>query len=139
MKYEIICPKNIDFKSLHDSKVCHLSERLVYLKLYGYKLEPEFLVRKIFSNGKFTLYRTKFGVLELIFKLLKQKKLKLVPLKPTTKPAKQKKKTTLKQKLFLMKLMNELEVQYEIPEDRYEASKLIKKLISMKKEVTNVA
>ncbi len=78
-----------------------------------------------------SLYKTTFGALELIFKLIQQKKLKLVPLKT----AKQKKETTLKQKLFLMRLMSELDVYYQIPEDRYEASKLIKKLINMKKEV----
>ena len=133
MKYEIICPQNVDFKSLLDFKCCNYSKRPVYIKLYGYRIEPEFLVREIFSNGKFSLYKTEFGVLELIFKLIQQKKLKLVPLQ--YEKQKQRKKTTLKQKLFLVKLMNELEVQYEIPEDRYEASKLIKKLINMKKEV----
>ncbi|WP_461829982.1 hypothetical protein [Aquifex sp.] len=135
MKYEILCPQNVDFKNLHDFKVCHLSERPVYLKLYSHRIEPEFLIKLVYEDERFSLYKTTFGALELVFKLIQQRKLKLVPLKPTTKHAKQRKKTTLKQKLFLIKLMNELEVQYEIPEDRYEASKLIRKLINMKKEV----
>jgi len=132
MKYEIICPQNVDFKSLHDFKACRLDERPVYLKLYGAKAVPEFLVKLVYENSNFSLYRTTFGKLQLFFKLILEGKIKLIRLKPCEK--KPEKRITLKQRILLLKLMEELNVNYSIPEDRYEASKLISKLLRIKKQ-----
>ncbi|HIQ48498.1 MAG TPA: hypothetical protein EYH58_02530 [Aquifex aeolicus] len=132
MKYEIICPQNVDFKSLHDFRVCRLDERPVYLKLYGAKAIPEFFVKLVYENSNFSLYRTTFGKLQLFFKLILEGKIKLIRLEPCKK--KPEKRITLKQRTLLLKLMEELNVNYSIPDNRYEASKLISKLLRIKKQ-----
>jgi len=132
LKYEIICPQNVDFKRLHDAKVCRLDERPVYLKLYGAKAVPEFLVKLVYENSNFSFYRTTFGKLQLFLKLILEGQIELVPLESREK--KPEKRITLKQRILLLKLMEELNVNYSIPEDRYEASKLISKLLKIKKQ-----
>ena len=132
MKYEIICPQNVDFKCLHDFKACRLDERPVYLKLYGAKAVPEFLVKLVYENSNFSLYRTTFGKLQLFFKLILEGKIKLI--RPESREKKPEKRITLKQRILLLKLMEELNVNYSIPDDRYEASKLISKLLRIKKQ-----
>ena len=133
MRYEIILPKNFDASSLHDYRVCWLSERPVYLKLYHYKLHNEFYVRLIFQSDEYSLYKGTFFRVSRVLELVKEGLIKLVPL-TSDEVSQKRKKITLKQKLFLVKLMNELKLNIPIPEDRYEASKLISRLLKMRKQ-----
>ncbi len=128
--FEIILPKH-KLHELRDYRVSWLLPRKVFLRVKG-RFEPEFLVKPVYETENFVLYSTNWASLLLLYEALQKGKVKIVS-KKRTKP-KPPKPPTLKQKLLLLRLSEELGVKVPYPETRKEASELIAKLLAVKKK-----